>query len=166
MDIHIFWDGPHSIEEAKSLKDKDTDYGLYQIYGQHPMYGSSVLLYIGQANDQTLGKRLSQELWEYGEDPNNVQIYVGRLAGHQLVSAEGWGERITIAEKLLIYAHQPAYNTSNKNSLPEEDVLSGHIFNWGSHRNLYPEVSGKRHASSFDHISEEKIYSCESLRTR
>ena len=165
MDIHIFWEGPFSISQLKDLECEDQDYGIYQIYGQHAMYGNSVLLYIGQANDQTFGKRISQENWAYGKDPNNIQIYIGRLAGHQSISGDGWSARITSAEKLLIYSHQPVYNVSNKNSIPEKMVLSNHILNWGAHRSLFPEISGKRYTESYDHISENNIYSASTSKT-
>ena len=36
--VHIEWNGPFSIEEAKSKNGKD-DKGIYQIYGNHPVYG-------------------------------------------------------------------------------------------------------------------------------
>jgi hypothetical protein len=40
--IHIEWEGPYSLNQLDTLKD------LYQIYGHHSVYGSNVLLYIGQ----------------------------------------------------------------------------------------------------------------------
>jgi hypothetical protein len=50
--VHIEWDGPFSIDEAKEKNGKD-DYGVYQIYGNHPVYGYGASLYIGKAADQT-----------------------------------------------------------------------------------------------------------------
>ncbi len=162
MDIHIFWEGPYSLEGLSQLNDESQDYGIYQIYGHHLLYGSSVLLYIGQANDQTFKKRIKQGHWEYYEpDLENKQIYVGRLAGHKFVTQDEWAEKIDQAEKLLIYAHAPAYNTSNTCNIPEPYVLNNHIFNWGKYRSLLPEVSGKRYTSRYEHITEEKIYSLE-----
>ena len=158
MDIHIFWEGPFKFEDLVSIKEGE-DYGVYQVYGQHPLYGNSVLLYIGQANKQTFGVRLGQEEWWLEErDPKNIEFYLGRFAGQKSVSDEEWEKRIDQAEKLLIYAHQPVYNISNTNSIPEEYVSNSHIFNWGSHRDLFPEVSGKRYTSKYDHISEDNIY--------
>ena len=109
MDIHIFWEGPFKLNELSGLNDKDRDYGVYQVYGQHHLYGNSVLLYIGQANQQTFGTRLPQEEWQYESDPLNIQIYIGRLAGHKLATVEEWETKIDQAEKLLIYSHQPIY---------------------------------------------------------
>jgi len=113
------------------------------------------LLYIGKADDQTFGKRIAQEKWC---DHKNIEVYVGRLAGRTKVSAKEWSERIDKTEKLLIYSHAPAYNTSNTRTVPERKVLSNHIFNWDQYRSLFPEVSGGRYTSKFDHISDDHIY--------
>lgn len=61
-EIHMVWEGPYSYEEiTNTLRDEYCDFGVYQIYGAHPIYGSDVLLYIGKADQQTFGVRLSQE---------------------------------------------------------------------------------------------------------
>jgi hypothetical protein len=57
--IQIHWEGPYKLTELSTLMNTTTDYGIYQIYGKHPVYGSDVLLYIGKADYQTLGKRIS-----------------------------------------------------------------------------------------------------------
>lgn len=158
MDIHIFWEGPYALSEISDLNNGTRDYGIYQIYGYHPLYGQSVLLYIGQANQQTFATRLSQEGWINDCDFGNLQFYVGRLAAQKTVSPEEWEQRIHQAEKLLIYSHRPAYNTANTKSIPEDYVLNNHIYNWGTHRSLFPEVSGKRHTSKYSHISERHIF--------
>jgi len=164
MDIHIFWEGPRKLENLNNLNNNEKDYGLYQIYGFHPLYGHSVLLYIGKADYQTFGQRISQEGWNYNEDHKNIEIYVGRLASHKSVSREEWSARIDQAEKLLIYSHAPAYNTQNTKSLPEATVLKNHIFNWESKRDLFPEISGFRYTSRFDHISENQIITTENTK--
>lgn len=164
MDIHIFWEGPWGLDDLSELKDEEKDYGVYQIYGFHPLYGHSVLLYIGKASDQTFGQRISQEEWEYNEDVGNIEIYVGRLASQKLYTDEEWNAKIDQAEKLLIYAHAPAYNTQNTRSLPEPYILKNHIFNWNCKRDLFPEVSGYRYTSRFDHISEEQIITTKRIK--
>ncbi len=55
-----FWDNPGQLEPVSSLKGP-TDYGVHQIYGGHPVYGNSALLYIGMAAAQEFGKRIPQE---------------------------------------------------------------------------------------------------------
>src|SRR5688572_4615381 len=79
--IHIEWDGPHRLDSVGTLKGP-TDYGVYQIYGGHPVYGSSALLYIGRASNQYFASRLAQEGWWLdNRDAGRVEVYVGRLAG-------------------------------------------------------------------------------------
>lgn len=164
MDIHLFWEGPFQPSDLTSLNNDERDYGVYQVYGHHPLYGHSVLLYIGQANMQTFGVRLRQEEWTYGTDPSNVQFYVGRVAGQKKITEDDWGTKIDIAEKLLIYAHLPVFNTSNTKSVPEKIVLQSRVFNWDSYRSLFPEVSGSRLTSKYDHIYDGHIYSYERMK--
>jgi len=167
-EIRIEWDGVYSLEdigydvqtEVYSLKkatlnDESSDYGIYQVYGTHPVYGTDVLLYIGKASQQTFAKRLSQEGWEYNEDAKNIKFYVGRLFGEKQVSDEEWDNMIDIAERMLIFAHSPAKNSSNilnitkdKDKLKEfEDVR---VFNYDYYRSLMPEVSGELWIRGFD----------------
>jgi len=153
--IHIEWEGPFLYEEVSRL-DKEHDYGIYQIYGCHPIYGSDVLLYIGKAQNQTFAKRLSQEGWgQWNRDASRVEAYVGRLSGSE--TPEDWDNQINLVEKLLIYAHGPAANTSNLNSIPDESA-NLHVLNWGQFRDLMAEVSGARWSSLFDDIPNWAAY--------
>ena len=44
-DIHIDWSGPYTYGQAVQLRNGQDDYGVYQIYGTHPIYGADVMLY-------------------------------------------------------------------------------------------------------------------------
>ena len=55
--VHIEWQGPYSTSQLAELCSS-CDYGVYAIYGYHPVYGSSSLLYIGKARDRTFGQRI------------------------------------------------------------------------------------------------------------
>jgi len=151
--IHIDWLGAHTLDEVKELTNTD-DYGVYQIYGTHPIYGSDVLLYIGKADRQTLGVRIPQhDKWAYTSDSNNVKVYTGHLGANEEVSDEEWSRLIDIAERLLIFTHKPAYNSSNINSMLKVPI-EAHVFNWGNHRSLMPEVSAFRYlATDEEHFS-------------
>ena len=46
--IHVNWKGPLALDEAVTARGP-SDYGVYQFYGDHPVYGSRTLLYIGRA---------------------------------------------------------------------------------------------------------------------
>ena len=155
--IHIYWEGPYSLQTLSEMRDENIDYGIYQIYGGHPVYGSDVLLYIGKADRQTFGTRISQEDWCFNRDAGNVQIYVGRLKGTRTPSDEVWSEEIGIAEKLLIFTHKPACNSSNMNSVEHNELDKFHILNWGKYRDLMSEVSGERWTMKHN-INEYKYY--------
>ncbi len=64
-------------------------------------------------------------------------------------SSEEWSHQITIAERMLIFAHWPAGNSSGVNVFLGEEYHDTHVFNWGSYRNLLPEVSGSRYSNRF-----------------
>ncbi|MCG7344021.1 hypothetical protein MHZ92_07750 [Sporosarcina sp. ACRSL] len=153
--IHIDWEGPYTLENLRALMNEETDYGIYQVYGKHPVYGSNVLLYIGKADMQTIGKRISQENWWNTNDSNRHLIYAGRLMGEQTPEEIDWSIEIDLAEKLLIYVHKPAYNSQNLSNIPHESLQDIHILNWGSYRDLFPEVSGLRWTSKLDELEHE-----------
>jgi len=147
--ISIQWEGPFTLKEASQLTNEDTDYGIYQIYGRHPIYGREALLYIGKANQQTFAIRLKQheEYWidEYCE--GSVKVYVGRLAGDKTPSDNCWNKEIDRAEQLLINVHKPAHNSQSIKPFDykkDKSFFDVHILNWGEYGALLPEVSGDR----------------------
>jgi len=156
--IQIDWTGPYLLKDITELTDVQKDYGIYQIYGKHPVYGSNVLLYIGKADYQTIGKRISQENWWDTNDSTTLTIYAGRLSGESVPNESKWSNEIDLAEKLLIYVHKPAYNSKNLNNIPDQDLQDVHILNWGSYRDLFPEISGLRWTTSLVRYSYE-VYS-------
>ena len=152
--VHIEWDGPHAFDAIKELGGP-TDYGVYQIYGGHPVYGTSALLYIGRADSQHFGKRIPQERgWLLNRDAGRIEVYVGRLSGSLTPGNDTWSRYITLAERLLIYAHSPPYNAQKNLAALDSDLRFVHVLNWGRHRDLLPEVSGARWTSRFAEIPE------------
>lgn len=141
--VDIDWQGPIKLKELSKVNDYSKDYGIYQIYGFHPVYGSNVLMYIGLAAKQTFCQRIKQEGWEANKDAENIEVYVGRLCG-ETPSVEEWERLIAKVEKLLIFSHTPASNQSNIGTIPFSDLEDLHIINWGNHRSLASEVSGQR----------------------
>src|SRR5215216_2315344 len=92
-----FWDHPSQLEPVSGLTGP-TDYGVYQVYGGHPVYGNSALLYIGMAAAQEFGKRIPQEKhWLDNRDAGRVEVYVGRLAGNRTPDDEAWELQIRLA---------------------------------------------------------------------
>jgi hypothetical protein len=159
MHIHIDWDGPYTLAATKKLTGP-TDFGVYQIYGGHPVYGSSALLYIGRAELQKFATRISQEEeWQYNRDAQRIEVYVGRLSRSQTLDGDTWNKYIRWAERLLISAHSPPYNQQLSLGELEPQLRSVHILNWGCHRDLLPEVSGARWTTLFVGFDESQHYS-------
>jgi hypothetical protein len=142
--IHIVWTGPHPFERIPEFVH-DIDFGIYQIYGSHPVYGSDVLLYIGRSQGGSFGWRVPQhEHWIDNHDDGRMRVYLGRLAGESSPSDGVWNQEIALAERLLIYAHQPARNQRSGLGELESDLQNVHVCNWGRKADLLPEVSGVR----------------------
>src|SRR5699024_4002576 len=134
-----------------SINNYEIDYGIYQIYGNHIVYGENVLLYIGQANEQTFYTRITQHAYWL---ENHFSFYIGRLIGQLTPSYEKW-HKISAAEQLLINIHAPAYNTANINSVYVDKVGHLHILNVVKYKSLLPEVSGTRWLREEEMLTED-----------
>ena len=145
QDIHIRWEGPLTFDSLKALSGT-TDRGLYQIYGYHALYGSDVLLYIGKSAD-SFARRVTRERWDLSQDIARFQVYLGRMEGPSGIPDEDLIAHIDIAERMLIKAHLPAYNVQRSFDISE--FKGFHVFNWGTFRSLFPEVSGARWSDHF-----------------
>lgn len=66
----IEWEGPFSAQTIiNDFTDagnhpyyEGNDYGLYQIYGRHILYGSDALLYIGKATKRSFSVRFAEHM--------------------------------------------------------------------------------------------------------
>ena len=137
------------------------DYGVYQVYGSHPVYGSDVLLYIGKAGQQTFSFRLQQqEQFLYNQDAGNIRYYVGRLAGEQTPKNSKWEHQIDMVETLLIHSHWPAANSRNIQTLGRHaaEIAETHVLNWGQRRSLLSEVSGLMLTDRYNEIPNYHCY--------
>ncbi len=117
--VKVIWDKPTDIESAFSLNDEEDDYGLYQIYGHHIVFGAGSLLYIGIAIEQTFGDRFRQHHDEWIKDEEkDVFIHVGRLNKDDYKHDPhdewtDWSQLVKDTEALLINWHTPPYNSQN-----------------------------------------------------
>jgi len=158
IEIHLEWTGPLTLSEAR-LQSNESDWGVYQIYGCHPIYGVDVLLYIGKAERQYFGERLAQESWwDDVADPKQLKVYLGRLAGEIAPDDETWCRNIDRAERLLIFVHRPAWNAQKNIGRFDEDLQQVHVFNWGAHRSLFSEVSGARWTKRLNTIQKWGVF--------
>ncbi|MCY3644120.1 MAG: hypothetical protein F4Y12_03275 [Acidimicrobiaceae bacterium] len=165
--IHLLWAGPHTFGDVLKMRGR-SDYGIYQVYGPHPDGATESLLYIGQANQQTFGERFrgsDHQKWKpdgWGDNTVMLRYFTGRV--HQ-TKDEQQGDAIgdelrrayiNLAERLLLLARTPHWNSQGINEIPREqadDYDNLHILNWGTRASLLPEVSGARYTETlFDQL--------------
>ncbi len=146
--VHIYWQGPIDLDELSKFNDTNIDHGIYQVYGNHPVYATNALLYIGMAYDQTFYTRIKQHQYDIDQyNEGKIEIYIGRLTGLKNINNKKWDDLIIRSEKLLITSHKPAWNASNIKEFKDSidiTIQELHILNWGNYAKLLPEVSGDR----------------------
>ena len=113
--------------------------GFYQIYGNHPIYGRDVLLYIGETKKSETTERsffdrmsehFSGKFWYF----ENLSIYIAPCKLDLEVHLA--------AESILIAAHKPALTIQHLNQA-KESAQSVIVRNWGAKGSLLPECSGE-----------------------
>src|SRR5699024_6467310 len=87
--IAIMWAGPYKMGEISSGFKDSSDYGIYQIYATHNVYGPDALLYIGKAQDNSFGERIPAHKWTEWE-ASDVEVYLGRIAGFDEMTRDRW----------------------------------------------------------------------------
>jgi hypothetical protein len=143
----IHWEGPFTLEETRRMKGKKSGYVLYQLSGQHHLYGANVLLYIGQTS-KGIKTRLGQHDEWIADEYDEMRVRLGSIG--KFSSWDSFGKTKTpfpnpctkIVEKmerLLIFACQPAYNLANKNDARDAEEIR--IFNTGRSGPIFPEIS-------------------------
>lgn len=135
--IELMWHGPFLLRGGKLVKHPleqvalpPDEPGLYIATGAHPLYGSQVLLYIGQTG-RLLTERVSEHRWLREEW--RLELFVTEVKDDSLRND---------LEKLLIYAHSPPYN-SDYIANPPKLLTPLRIWNRGRMWGLYPEVSSE-----------------------
>jgi len=118
--LDLSWDGPFGFDDVAKNFHGSTDYGVYQIYGTHAVFGPDALLYIGMAEKNPFGQRIPDHDHWIDWEPSAARIYLGRLCGTDKMTEAGdaeWCEMIRLAESLLIYFCSPPYNSKNIKTL-------------------------------------------------
>jgi hypothetical protein len=140
--VDVYWDGPFKWEKRQNeLKENHV---IYTMYGQHLVYGPYSLLYIGRTSD--IATRLYDHNKWVAYEYDKVELRCASIGYFQ-----GWEEwenqedyakadtdLVADVESLLIFAHQPAYNTKGKVMTRAKELR---IFNTGHLGPLLPEVS-------------------------
>lgn len=152
--INISWEKiPFDLDLIRK-KNLPSDYGLYQIYGQHPAYGENALLYIGKSENQKFGTRLDKR-WEFVEScARPTSIYLGRIIKSKNEILEWdinlWRKMINDVEILLIRSHTPAFNKKENSGLYSHDLEQNLlVFNWDDRGALLPEISTLRYSFKY-----------------
>lgn len=107
--VTVDWKGSFTIDEVLQMTKVD-DYGLYQIYGNHTVYGPGSLLYIGET-DKTFAQRFADHKSEWLQDDGGVFIHVGRIVSDY--DEYDRKQLIKDTEALTINKHPPARNSNN-----------------------------------------------------
>jgi|GEM_PF-561822 len=156
--VHLHWrEKEWDLEEMNSAYNTEEDYGIYQIYGDHPVYGENTLLYIGRARGITYSTRMikhGQDFFDKCHISCFRKLHLSYFLKSEDVSKEKWETYIDFVENLLIYSHFPAYNSvSIKNpklKLPYgNEVL---VINWDERGKLLPEVSSMKYSYRYGDI--------------
>lgn len=149
----VYWEGPWKISDAKPA----SGHVLYQLVGTHCLYGPNQLLYIGQTQRENFGARLAEHIRVWAaKESDEVQVCLGSVgefsdwATWNASTSERYDtvprpDAITAIESLLIYAHQPAYNSREKVRIRPLSTEHLRVFNTGVFRRLLPEVSTRRY---------------------
>ena len=99
--IHINWDPPRTCADVLKI----TDAGIYQVYGQHVVFGPASLLYIGRTVN--FAERFQgHAAWLDFE--SDIEIRLGRLTWETDAERDKW---LAHVEALTIYVHSPPYNS-------------------------------------------------------
>lgn len=141
--IHIVWSDPIPYAKVPEFV-YDTDFGIYSIYGAHPVHGGDALVYIGRALGGSFGWRVPQHKERLANIAGDIHVRLGRVAGILTPSDDIWNRQIELAERLLIFAHQPPLNERLGLGSLGTALESVHVCNWGARGDILPEVSGLR----------------------
>jgi hypothetical protein len=147
--VHLLWKEYEWNDNVFTKFNSKNDYGIYQIYGDHPVYGENTLLYIGKARKQTYSVRLEQhnDLIE-SHISKFRKLYLSYFCNTEDINYKNWGDYIDFSEKLLINSHFPAYNSQDIKGVIDKDFFKNEILilNWEERGKLLPEVSSLRYS--------------------
>jgi len=102
QEIVIHWSDRISINSLHDYEQSNVETGhvLYQLYGDHPVYGRDTLLYIGQSTHA--GNRIKAHLNNVFGRVNNRSVSIGEI--------RDYNESLEIPESILIANHKPSFN--------------------------------------------------------
>jgi len=148
--FHLFWKEFKWDKDVFTKYTTDKDFGVYQVYGNHPVYGEDILLYIGKAQAQTYSTRLNGHTdFDASQVSKFTRLHLSYFCRADDLTEKNWGEAIDIVEKVLIKAHMPALNGTDVKKFLDASIPNILIFNWGDRGLLLPEVSTLRYSEFY-----------------
>jgi hypothetical protein len=137
-----------------STHESEKDYGIYQIYGNHSVYGDNSLLYIGKTKKQTYSKRINgHKDFDASQVSKFTKLHLSYFCKIDDLSEANWDEAIDLVETVFIRAHSPALNSQNVMGFLEKDTPNILIYNWGERGSLLPEVSTLRYSELYHNFN-------------
>jgi len=134
--LRVRWQLPCARADV-AKKSGDDDYGMYQIYGHHVVFGPGALLYIGIAVDRPFAARFSEHA-SWLDSESDVLVRLGRIEREEYKDDAEWENLLRDLEALTIYWHSPPYNSKNIVSYNRNPLR---VQNWGDRGRLLPEYS-------------------------
>lgn len=131
--VQVRWSGPYSVQEVIDDRHRAKGKGVYQLYGQHVVFGPGSLLYVGMTEGQTFGTRFTQHRRWLEYESDDVEVRLGVVEG-----AEDDEKLIADVEALTIWWHSPPYNSKN---IWRYGGRRLHVQNWGSRGRLAAEYT-------------------------
>ena len=147
--IHLLWKEFNWDDTELTKIEMGKKHGIYQIYGDHPIYGKDTLLYIGKTKKGTYLKRLfNHQDFIDTHLTKFTKVHLSNFLKNNDVKSKNLDEHIDLVEKLLINSHCPAYNSSGIKGVMNEETFKQEllILNWGERGQLLPEVSSLRYS--------------------
>lgn len=139
--VRINWGEKIRISKEDPSKLNNIENCVYQAYGDSPIYGRDVLLYIGKTKRDIFFRTIEHIKSDF-ERINNLHLIIGEIDQSFLKSISP-EKAISICESLLITMMKPSYNSFNikdtgENLKNEEKYL---LLNEGNRGDLPLEVS-------------------------
>jgi len=135
--IQIAWYGYYTYDSEKGFKSNNSrnkpEYadkkGLYQIYGNHSIYGNDSLLYIGKT-DKSISSRISKhkDSWLYLLQGEYKVCFGQILKTHD--NNDSQEKQIDHAEGILIDFYKPSQNVMRKNGT---NITNRLLINYGDY---------------------------------
>lgn len=140
--VRIHWTGPFAPDKIPVNSEYDDNFGLYQIYGMHEVFGPQSLLYIGKAEHLSFSERINQHLHNWLYYNSDAQVRLGLLDREDYKHEPGdwsdWKQLLRDVEALTIFWHTPPYNSKNIGYYGGPKLR---VQNYGQRGRLLPEFS-------------------------